>query len=76
MTTQYSDTLEKSELDRLIGGFFRAVTFEAGNAPPYDTSTRCSSNLGSSSRTQAPLLRYRPCESLLSRVRQWYARVS
>ena len=72
MTTQYSDTLEKSELDRLIGGFFRAVTFEAGTAPP-STHLRAVHRISAPHETQAPLLRYRPCESLLSRVRQWYA---
>ena len=36
MTTQCTDAIVKDELDRLAANFFRAVTFEAGNAPPYD----------------------------------------
>ena len=36
MTTQYSETLVKDELDRLIANFFRAVTFDADEAPTYD----------------------------------------
>ncbi len=36
MTAQYTDVLVKDELDRLTANFFRAVTFEVGDAPPYD----------------------------------------
>jgi len=36
MTTQYTEALVKDELDRLTANFFRAVTFEVGDAPPYD----------------------------------------
>ena len=36
MTTQYTDALVKDELDRLTANFFRAVTFEASDVPPYD----------------------------------------
>ena len=37
MTIQRTDALVKDELDRLTANFFRAVTFEAGDAPPYDS---------------------------------------
>ena len=37
MTIQRTDALVKDELDRLTVNFFRAVTFEAGDAPPYDS---------------------------------------
>ena len=36
MTIQYSDAVVKDELDRLTANFFRAVTFDAGEAPAYD----------------------------------------
>jgi hypothetical protein len=36
MTTQFADAPVKDELDRITADFFRAVTFEAGDAPPYD----------------------------------------
>ena len=36
MTAQYTDVVVKDELDRLTANFFRAVTFEVGDAPPYD----------------------------------------
>ena len=31
-----SDDATKTELDRLTAGFFQAVSFEAGQTPPYD----------------------------------------
>jgi hypothetical protein len=36
MTTQYSEALVKDELDRVTANFFRAVTFDADEAPTYD----------------------------------------
>src|ERR1700704_4469368 len=37
MTTQETHIAVKSELDRLTAGFFRAVSFEAGEAPSYQS---------------------------------------
>ena len=37
MTIQRTDALVKDELDRLTANFFRAVTFDEGDAPPYDS---------------------------------------
>jgi hypothetical protein len=36
MAIQYTDARVKEELDRLTANFFHAVTFETGDAPPYD----------------------------------------
>jgi hypothetical protein len=36
MTAQNPDVSVKDELDRLTASFFRAVTFDAGDTPPYD----------------------------------------
>jgi hypothetical protein len=36
MTTQQNHIATKSELDRLAAEFFRAVSFEAGEAPSYE----------------------------------------
>jgi len=35
MTSPQSDAATKSELDRLTAEFFRAVSFETGETPPY-----------------------------------------
>jgi hypothetical protein len=37
MTIQRTDALVKDVLDRLTANFFRAVTFDEGEAPPYDS---------------------------------------
>ena len=36
MTTPQSQAIVKSELDRLTSDFFRAVSFEVGETPPYE----------------------------------------
>lgn len=36
MTNQKSQAIIKSELDRLTSEFFRAVSFEVGERPPYE----------------------------------------
>ena len=37
MTIQRTDALVKDVLDRLTANFFRAVTFDEGETPPYDS---------------------------------------
>jgi len=72
MTIQRTDALVKDELDRLTVNFFRAVTFEAGDAPPYDSiyalfieSGLLIKNTGATTEIS------RPFASLSNRARQW-----